>query len=82
MAWIETIPEDQAEGILAEHYARMQDPESGRVDNVLKIHSLEPDGLAAHWALYRSAMRATKGLRGAEREMIAVVVSGINGCRY
>ena len=82
MAWIETIAEDQAQGVLRECYARMQDPASGSVDNVLKIHSLDPAGLEAHWALYRSAMRATKGLRGAEREMIAVVVSGINGCHY
>ena len=82
MAWIETIPEDQAQGLLGELYGRMQDPEHGRVDNVLKIHSLEPEGLEAHWALYRSAMHATKGLRGADREMIAVVVSGLNGCHY
>ena len=82
MAWIETIPEAQAQGILRELYERMQDPEHGQVDNVLKIHSLEPAGLEAHWALYRSAMGATKGLRGADREMIAVLVSGLNGCHY
>jgi len=82
MAWIETIPEDQAQGVLQELYARMQDPQTERVDNVLKIHSLEPEGLSAHWALYRSAMKATKGLRGSERELIAVLVSRLNGCHY
>lgn len=81
MAWIETVAEDEARGRLAELYARMHDPVSGLVDNVLKVHSLGPEGLAAHWALYRSAMRGTRGLRTREREMIAVVVSARNGCR-
>ncbi len=84
MSWIETIGEDEAEhdGRLAALYAEMLDPVSGRVDNVLKVHSLHPDGLAAHWAVYRAAMRGTKGLRKVEREMIAVVVSVRNGCHY
>lgn len=82
MAWIRTIDEQAAEGRLAELYARMADPASGRVDHVLKIHSLHPDGLAAHWELYRAAMRGTAGLSAAEREMIAVVVSARNGCHY
>lgn len=82
VGWIRTVDEGQATGELAELYGRMLDPRSGRVDNVLKIHSLHPEGLAAHWALYRAAMRPTATLRGAEREMIAVVVSRRNGCLY
>ena len=82
MSWIETVDEGEAEGRLGELYAAMLDPATGRVDNVLKIHSLHPEGLEAHWKLYRAAMRGTKGLRGVEREMIAVVVSRLNGCHY
>ena len=82
MSWIRTIDEDDAEGPLAELYGRMSDPSSGRLDNVLKVHSLHPDGLEAHWTLYRAAMRGTPNLRAAEREMIAVVVSARNGCHY
>ena len=82
MAWIETIDEGEARPPLAELYARMVDPESGRVDNVMKAHSLHPGGLDAHWVLYRSAMSGTRGLRKAEREMIAVLVSKRNGCHY
>jgi alkylhydroperoxidase family enzyme len=38
--------------------------------------------MAAHQALYVSAMAGTKTLRKVEREMIAMVVSAINECHY
>ena len=82
MAWIRTIDEKDAGGSLAELYRKMTDPESGRVDNVLKIHSLHPEGLRAHWDLYIAAMKGTKTLRKVDRELIALVVSGINRCHY
>ena len=82
MAWIRVIEEDAADGALAAQYRSLIDPESGRVDNILKIHSLNLDGLRAHVALYRSAMAGTAGLPKLEREMIALVVSGLNGCHY
>ena len=66
----------------AELYQAMLDPESARVDNILKIHSLNPRALAAHDALYQSAMAGTAGLRKVEREMIALVVSSLNECEY
>lgn len=82
MAWIRTIGPTEAEGELADLYERMRDPRTGQVDNVLAVHSLHPEGLRAHWAVYRAAMRATPGLPAGEREMIAVVVSARNGCHY
>lgn len=84
MSWIETIGEEEAgrDAHLAELYAQMLDPTTGRIDNVLKVHSLNPEGMAAHWAVYRAAMRGTSGLRRVEREMIAVVVSARNDCHY
>ena len=48
----------------------------------MAIHSLNPAGLAAHNALYISAMTGTKTLRKVEREMIAYVVSLENRCHY
>ena len=53
-----------------------------RVDNIMAIHSLNPAGLAAHNALYRSAMTGTATLRKVERELIAYVVSLENHCHY
>jgi alkylhydroperoxidase family enzyme len=86
MAWIETTREDEWSGELAKLLTPpptgVLDPEHGRVDNILQIHSLDPRGLAAHASLYRSAMTGTRTLRKAERELIALVVSRINGCHY
>jgi len=82
MAWIQVIEEDAAGGELAALYRSLIDPESGGVDNILKVHSLNLGGLRAHVALYRSAMAGTAGLPQLEREMIALVVSRLNGCHY
>ncbi len=82
MAWIETIDESAAAGVLSDLYARTCDPADGRVDNVLKVHSLHPEGLKAHFDVYRAAMHGTRSLPKAEREMIALVVSKLNGCHY
>ena len=82
MAWIHTIQEDDAKGELKKLYKRVVDPGTGRVDNVMKIHSLHPEGLSAHFALYGAAMKGTATLPKADREMIAVVVSRINDCHY
>lgn len=82
MPWIETIDVPEATGRLAELYAAMVDPEHGRVDEILRIHSLHPAGLAAHFELYRAVMRPTRGLGKIEREMIALVVSRANECHY
>ncbi len=86
MPHIHVIPESGAEGdllaIYDELYARYPGEPRGQLDNILQVHSLDPAGMRAHLALYRSAMTGTGGLPRAEREMIAVVVSGINGCHY
>lgn len=82
MAWIDTIREDEWEGLLAELYGDVVDRASDRVDNILQIHSLNPRGLAAHNALYTSAMAGTVTLRKVERELIALIVSDYNDCHY
>ncbi len=81
-AWIKTIPPDQADGVLAELYQQGRDPHHGGVDNILKVHSLNPQSLADHLQMYVNVMHRRCGLSRAEREMIAVVVSDINGCHY
>jgi alkylhydroperoxidase family enzyme len=81
MAWISMIGEDEAEGELKSLYDLAQEPWGG-VDNILKIHSLNPSSLAGHIGLYRSVMRGSKELSKARREMIAVAVSALNHCIY
>lgn len=82
MAWIDTHREDEWEGQLAELYGRLVDPEHGRVDNIMQIHSLDPAAMEGHLAVYNAAMSGTKTLRKVERELIALVVSDINSCHY
>jgi alkylhydroperoxidase family enzyme len=82
MSWIETIDDRTWDGELGELRSRVVDPGSGRVDHIMSIHSLNPRSLAAHDAVYRSAMRGTGALRKVDRELIAYVVSQINECHY
>ena len=81
MAWIDIIDEENAEGSLKEQYDQLIEPWGG-VDNILKIHSLNPKSLAAHVQLYKTLMYGNSPLRRTDREMIAVVVSTINQCHY
>jgi alkylhydroperoxidase family enzyme len=82
MAWIEIIPDDSWEGDLGEMYPKVVDPTYGRVDHILAVHSLNPRSMAAHQALYESAMAGSATLRKVERELIALVVSLENDCHY
>ncbi|RMH78315.1 MAG: peroxidase [Calditrichaeota bacterium] len=81
MAWIKMIAEAEAQGKLRELYERLQRDDGG-VDNILKIHSLNPPSLEGHYRLYATLMRGKSGLSRAQREMIAVVVSAANRCHY
>ena len=81
-AWIRTIPEEEAEGLLAELYRKEGDRRTGQVDNILKVHSLAPETLRDHAHLYHTIMHKSSGLTHAEREMIGVVVSFLNECHY
>jgi alkylhydroperoxidase family enzyme len=81
MAWIEMIPEDEAENELKDWYDKLREP-SGGVDNILRIHSINTSTLKGHYELYSSAMKGSKDLSRKCREMIAVVVSTVNQCHY
>ncbi len=81
MAWIRLIAETDAEGELADLYRRVAEPD-GSVDNVMKVHSANPESLRTHFELYVAAMRKPSPLSRTEREIVGVVVSRINGCAY
>ena len=82
IAWIDTIAEDAAEGLLRELYDAERDKTIGAVDNILKVHALHPETMRAHIDLYRTVMYGRSGVTRVEREMIGVVVSKINSCHY
>ena len=54
----------------------------GFVPNVLRLYALRPSHLLAWNAHYDELMKGASGLSKAEREMVAVVVSITNDCRY
>ncbi len=81
MSWIRTIEEDDAEGRLAEVYARIA-ARRGKVSNIMRVQSLAPEAMEAHLDLYLTLLFGSRGLSRAERELIAVVVSVENGCDY
>jgi uncharacterized peroxidase-related enzyme len=81
MSWIEEIDVTEADGKLAEIYAELT-RKRGKVANILQVHSLNPEAMSNHVDLYMTLMFGKSGLRRAEREAIAVVVSATNECPY
>ena len=81
MSWITEIPPERAEGRLKEIFAELL-VKRGKVANILQVHSLRPEALAAHLTLYMDLLFAPGGLSRKQREMIAVAVSRANRCEY
>ena len=81
MAWIRMIDHNDADDYLRSLYKRVGSPFDG-VDNILKIHSLNPRSLEDHYTLYKNLMKGKSTLTRLQREMIALVVSAANNCHY
>lgn len=79
MAWIDTHPGDDWDDELT---SLVGAPGSNDIDAIMEVHGLNLRGLVAHHALYASAMSGTGSLRKVDRELVALVVSQINGCDY
>jgi alkylhydroperoxidase family enzyme len=81
-AWIDMVDESDAAEDVAAAYAECGDPKTGQVDHIMKIHSLHPQSMLDHEHLYRTLMYGKGPIRRPQREMIAVVVSALNECKY
>lgn len=81
MAWIKTIPPEEATGRLKKQYDEAT-RRAGRVFNIVGLQSLNPGVLDASIRLYIAIMFGPSSLSRAEREMIAVVTSQANDCFY
>ena len=60
-------------------------PEQDRVDdndNILRIHSVHSALTRRHYDLFKELMFTRGPLSRTQRELLAVVVSETNGCRY
>ena len=81
LAYIHYVPSEEAQGTLAELYRRYGGPEM-EVENIIRVHSLDPPSMEHHMRLYAHLMRGPSSLSRVQREMIAVTVSGMNDCFY
>lgn len=82
MAYISYIAEDEASERLRELYTRYRHPLAGHPPNILRIQSHNPASMEKHFEFYSTVVKGPSPLSQAQREMIAVVVSAANECRY
>ncbi len=81
MAWIDTVSNADASGPLRQMYEAAE-RRAGRVFNIVRAMSLNPPVLRASMGIYQAALFGPSELPRALRELLAVVVSRTNGCRY
>ena len=81
MPHIKYIPYDKATPPL-KRVLEKYGGESKRPDNIVNVSSVNPLAMEGHMALYRSVHKGPSPISRLNREMIAVMVSGINGCHY
>ena len=81
MSYIKMIEENKAEGKLKEAYESIVG-KGRKMAHILKVQSLNPEAMKAHYQFYRSIMFGKSMLSRAQREMIATVVSAENNCFY
>lgn len=81
MAWIETVTDEDARGELAQQFAAAR-RRAGRVFQIVRLMSPNPAVLERSLALYQGIMFGPSSISRAVRELMAVVVSRVNACRY
>ncbi|NRA13709.1 MAG: peroxidase-related enzyme [Crocinitomicaceae bacterium] len=81
MAYINVIQHEEAEGPLKDIYDNIVKAR-GKLAEVHKIQSLNPESIVSHMELYMTIMFGKSPLKRVQREMIAVVVSKNNNCDY
>lgn len=81
-AWIEMISDDQANDGLIETLKLARTPH-GTIDNVMRVHSLRPNTMRGHVALYRAALHDDANtLPTWLQETMSSYVSILNNCPY
>lgn len=81
MAYIRQIEYDDATGELKAFYDALFEI-VGSIPNIVKLSSLKVAAASAAQDLYQSVLYHESGLSMPEKEMVATVVSVINGCIY
>lgn len=82
MAWIKTIDYENARDKLKQLYDKIKGP-NNYIDNIMLVHSLRPNTLQGHMALYKNALHHVNNkLPKWLLEAIGGYVSSLNGCEY
>ncbi|MGB0881307.1 MAG: peroxidase-related enzyme [Vicingaceae bacterium] len=81
MAFIDVVEHEDAKGELKEIYDNLL-TSRGKIAEVHKIQSLNPQSIVNHMDLYMTIMYGNSPLLRVQREMMAVVVSKVNNCTY
>ncbi len=81
-AWIGMIGDDEADPRLKELLDKARTPH-GTVDTVMRVHSLRPETMQGHVALYRSVLHSEENqLPFWFLEVVASYTSILNDCSY
>ncbi|MEM9139912.1 MAG: peroxidase-related enzyme [Pseudomonadota bacterium] len=81
-AWIRMIADGDADADLADALAGARTPH-GTVDNVLRVHSLRPNTMRGHMAIYKAALHdGANTIPMWLQETVASYVSVLNDCAY
>ena len=81
MPWIRVIGLEEAGGFLKSQYeAAIQ--RAGRIWGIVSLMSQNPRAMKSSMDFYGAIMFGSSPLTRAQREMLAVVVSRANACRY
>ncbi|PCH53613.1 MAG: alkylhydroperoxidase [Flavobacteriaceae bacterium] len=82
MSWIDIIPYEKATGKLKKLYDRVKGP-NNNVDNIMLTHSLRPNTMIGHMALYKNVLHNSDNtIPKWFLETIGVYVSHLNKCDY
>ena len=81
MPHVRLIEVDEATGVLQQEYDAAVG-RAGKVFNIVKAMSPNPDVLHRSMELYKGIMFGPSGLSRQERELLATVVSRENECHY
>ena len=81
-SWIKMLSDEMANTELKQALDEARTPH-GTVDNVLRVHSLRPNTMKGHMALYKSCLHDdTNTLPEWLQETISSYVSILNSCEY
>jgi len=81
MSWIRQVDPTEAEGLLKRIFDEAIGRE-GRIWNIVRILSLNPEALRDVLSLYLTTMKRESPLTTVQRELLAVVVSAELACEY